>query len=458
MNRLIVVSNRVTLAQPSSAGGLAIALNAALAQRGGLWMGWSGQQTDDKAPAPLAISTVGKITYALTDLTQKDLEEYYQGFANRVLWPICHYRLDLAEYERKEMSGYFRVNRFFAERLASLVQEGDLVWVHDYHLIPLAAELRRAGLRNRLGFFLHIPWPPPDVFFAMPVHAEILKSLCSYDVVGFQTKYDVENFLGCLQRSGLARHVGGIITTTEGKSLRVGAYPIGIDTARFSTLAAQSATSRPLRKAAESLRGRDLIVGADRLDYSKGITQRIDAFERFIRSEKHMQGKVTYLQITPKSRSEVPEYEAMQRVVAEQAGRVNGELGTLDWVPIRYINRSVPHNLLSGLYRLSKVGLVTPLRDGMNLVAKEYVAAQSEDDPGVLVLSAFAGAARELDGAIKVNPYDVEGIAQALSTALTMSLEERRGRWRSMYDHLLEHDVQHWCEWFLDDLEGPPLQ
>lgn len=157
-------------------------------------MGWSGQQTDDKAPAPLAISTVGKITYALTDLTQKDLEEYYQGFANRVLWPICHYRLDLAEYERKEMSGYFRVNRFFAERLASLVQEGDLVWVHDYHLIPLAAELRRAGLRNRLGFFLHIPWPPPDVFFAMPVHAEILKSLCSYDVVGFQTKYDVENF------------------------------------------------------------------------------------------------------------------------------------------------------------------------------------------------------------------------------------------------------------------------
>ena len=455
MSRLVVVSNRVTLPAKGGAapaGGLAVALQAALEERGGIWMGWSGKSSGARDPEPLALQEHGKITYALTDLTKTDVEEYYEGFANRVLWPICHYRLDLAEYGRKEMAGYFRVNRFFAHRLAPLLQEDDVIWVHDYHLIPLAAELRQMGVKNRIGFFLHIPWPPADVLFTMPVHEEIMRGLSHYDLVGFQTDHDLSNFAGGLVREGIGEAQGDGLFSSYGRTFKGGSYPIGIETAVFADFATKAAKNIMVRKARQSIEGRDLIIGVDRLDYSKGITQRIDAFEQFVKANPGYHNKVTYLQITPKSRSEVPEYEAMQRTVAEQAGRANGAIGTVDWVPIRYINRSIGRPVLAGLYRLARIGLVTPLRDGMNLVAKEYVAAQDPEDPGVLVLSRFAGAARELNGALLVNPYDIEGTANAIARGLSMSLEERQERWRRMMDHLLEHDVMRWCDDFLADL------
>jgi trehalose 6-phosphate synthase len=455
VSRLVVVSNRVPVPDKGGiapAGGLAVALKAALEERGGIWMGWSGKSSGEKEPAPLDLQNQGEITYALTDLTDTDVEEYYHGFANRVLWPICHYRLDLAEYGRKEMAGYFRVNRFFAHRLAPLIQPDDIIWVHDYHLIPMAAELRQMGFKNRIGFFLHIPWPPADVVFTMPVHEEIMRGLSHYDLVGFQTDHDLENFAGCLKREGMGGELDDGRYSAQGRIFKGGAYSIGIETAAFAEFATRAASNSMVRKARQSLEGRDLIIGVDRLDYSKGITQRIDAFERFITANPAHQGRVTYLQITPKSRSEVPEYEQMQRMVAEQAGRVNGAIGTVDWVPIRYINRSVGRHILAGLYRLARVGLVTPLRDGMNLVAKEYVAAQDPEDPGVLVLSRFAGAARELYGALLVNPYDVESTANAMARALNMPQEERRERWRGMMGHLLEYDVSRWCGDFLKDL------
>ena len=457
MSRLVVVSNRVTLPAKGGAapaGGLAVALQAALQERGGIWMGWSGKSSGSREPEPLAQQQHGNITYALTDLTKTDVEEYYEGFANRVLWPICHYRLDLAEYGRKEMAGYFRVNRFFAHRLAPLLQEDDVIWVHDYHLIPLAAELRQMGFKNKIGFFLHIPWPPADVLFTMPVHEEIMRGLSHYDLVGFQTDHDLSNFGGGLVREGIGEALGDDQFTSYGRTFRGGYYGIGIETAAFADFARKAASNIMVRKARQSIEGRDLIIGVDRLDYSKGITQRIDAFEQFVRANPGYHNKVTYLQITPKSRSEVPEYEAMQRTVAEQAGRVNGAMGTVDWVPIRYINRSIGRPVLAGLYRLAKIGLVTPLRDGMNLVAKEYVAAQDPEDPGVLVLSRFAGAARELRGALLVNPYDIEGTANAIARGLSMSLEERQERWRGMMDHLLERDVMRWCDDFLKDLQA----
>jgi trehalose 6-phosphate synthase len=350
------------------------------------------------------------------------------------------------------MAGYFRVNRFFAQRLAPLIEPDDVIWVHDYHLIPLAAELRRIGLKNRIGFFLHIPWPSADVLVTMPVHEEIMRGLSHYDLLGFQTDHDLQNFAGYLTREGIGNDLGDGLFDSHGRTFKSAAYPIGIETAAFAELAGKASANILVRKARQSIEGRDLIIGVDRLDYSKGITQRLDAFERFITTNPAYQNKVTYLQITPKSRSEVPEYEQMQRMVAEQAGRVNGAIGTVDWVPIRYINRSSSRNVLAGLYRLATIGFVTPLRDGMNLVAKEYVAAQDPDRPGVLVLSRFAGAARELKGALLVNPYDVEGTANALARALTMSIEERRERWRGMMDHLLEHDVSRWCNDFLRDL------
>lgn len=455
MGRLIVVSNRVPIPDPAGAapaGGLAVALQAALQQRGGIWLGWSGKSSGAEAPGPLQTSTSGNISYAVTDLTGKDVEEYYHGFANRVLWPICHYRLDLAEYGRKEMAGYFRVNGFFAERLLPLIEPDDLIWVHDYHLIPLAAELRRMGVKNRIGFFLHIPLPPPDVLFTMPVHEEILRGLCQYDVVGLQTAHDLENFADCLTRQEMGVRIDHAHFRVDGRTFKAGAYPIGIETETFATLARKAVRNSIVQRTHQSLGGKALIIGVDRLDYSKGLAQRIDAFEAFLTREPTRQGNVTFLQVTPKSRSEVPEYEAMQRMVAEQAGRVNGAVGTVDWVPIRYINRSFGRPVLSGIYRLAKVALVTPLRDGMNLVAKEFVAAQDPEDPGVLVLSRFAGAASELKEALLVNPYDVEGTAYAIGRALDMPLEERRERWQRMMDTLRSNDVFCWCDSFLEDL------
>jgi len=460
MTRLIVVSNRVPVPQKgaASAGGLAVALQAALEKRGGMWVGWSGDICADDDPGPMRFSSRGNITYALTDLTETDVEEYYHGFANRVLWPICHYRLDLAEYGRREMAGYFRVNAFFASRILPFIEKDDLIWVHDYHLIPLAAELRKLGVKNRIGFFLHIPLPAPDVLFAMPVYEEILASMAQYDVVGFQTDYDVANFIDCIGRGGLGGRIDNGSLLVQGRRVTARDYPIGIETETFAQLARKASTTSLARKMYQSLDGKRLLIGVDRLDYSKGITQRIDAFEKFLSRHSTYQGRVTFLQVTPKSRSEVPEYGAMQRAVAEQAGRVNGGLGTIDWVPIRYINRSIARSGLAGLYRMAKLALVTPLRDGMNLVAKEFVAAQDEEDPGVLVLSRFAGAARELKDAMLVNPYDVEATADAIARGLSMPVEERRERWRSMMSALRANDVFNWCDAFLRDLSGerPP--
>ena len=455
MGRLVVVSNRVPLPDKNGAapaGGLAVALQSALKERGGVWLGWSGKSTGEDEPGPLQSHKAGNIEYALTDLTARDVEEYYQGFANRVLWPICHYRLDLAEYGRREMAGYFRVNRFFASRLLPLIEPDDLMWIHDYHLIPLAAELRALGVKNRIGFFLHIPWPAPDVFFAMPVHEEILVNLASYDVIGFQTEHDRENFADCLARLGLGVFMGGDRFSVTGHNFMAKAYPIGIETEAFAATAGRASGTTLAKRMTESLGGKDLIIGVDRLDYSKGITQRIDAFEKFLVRHPDNQRAVTLLQITPKSRSEVPEYEAMQRSVAEQAGRINGALGTVDWVPIRYVNRSLSRAALAGLYRMAKVALVTPLRDGMNLVAKEFVAAQDGGNPGVLLLSRFAGAAQELRDTLLVNPYDVEGTADTIERALRMPLEERRDRWQKMMEILRANDVFHWCDSFLADL------
>ncbi|MGV0876501.1 alpha,alpha-trehalose-phosphate synthase (UDP-forming) [Martelella sp. FLE1502] len=455
MSRLIVVSNRVPLPDKNGnppPGGLAIALHAALEKQNGLWMGWSGRQCSGTEQPSLIRQRIGRIDYALTDLTKKDISEYYNGFANRVLWPTFHCRLDLSEYARSEMSGYYRVNRLFADLLMPLIEPDDVIWVHDYHLIPLAEELRMRGCANKIGFFLHIPWPPADILFAMPVYDVILRGLSSYDLVGFHTDYDVGNFSECLRREGVGERLEKNSCRAYGRVFRCSAFPISIDTAEFERLAVDAVDDPLVVRTKMSLGASDLVIGVDRLDYSKGITQRIDAFHRFLRENPSRLGKTTLLQVTPKSRSNVPEYAAMQKAVAELAGRVNGELGTVDWSPVRYINQSLGRAPLAGLYRRARVGLVTPLRDGMNLVAKEYVAAQAPDDPGVLVLSRFAGAARELDSALIVNPYDLDAVASAVNAALSMPREARQERWRAMIEKLRANDVFSWCKSFLNAL------
>ncbi|WP_323718451.1 alpha,alpha-trehalose-phosphate synthase (UDP-forming) [Paracoccus aminovorans] len=456
MSRLIVVSNRVPSPDRPPQGGLAVAVHAALRDRGGVWMGWSGNSSGDREPGPLIRREEGPITYALTDLMQRDLAEYYQGLANSVLWPLCHYRIDLTDYSRRDAAGYFRVNRFFAERLAPLVRPDDLIWIHDYHMIPLAAELRRMGLKNRIGFFMHIPWPAPDVYLTLPVGEQLLHEMTAYDLLGFQTEADVENFSLCLRRSGIARPVPGGEGLHEagGRRFRLGHFPISIDAEGFARTARNAVRNVAMRKFRDSLEGRTLIVGVDRLDYTKGLPQRMAAYRRFLEGNPAWLGRTTYLQVTPQSRAGVAEYEALGREVAELAGNINGQLGRLDWSPVRYVNRAFSQQILAALYRMARLALVTPMRDGMNLVAKEYVAAQDPEDPGVLVLSRFAGAAAELgEGAVLVNPYDEEMIANAIARAVSMPLDERREMHGLLADVLRRYDVFDWSDDYLAQLE-----
>jgi trehalose 6-phosphate synthase len=455
--RLVVVSNRVPVPSDSgspAAGGLAVALNAALQQNGGFWFGWSGNVSEEERP--LQVHDFGRVSYAVMDLTQRDVDEYYAGFANRALWPVCHYRLDLTEIASNDTAGYFRVNESFARRLATLLKPDDVVWIHDYHFIPLAAYLRQMGFENRMGFFLHIPWAPYDVSSALPAYQTVLSGLTRYDLVGFQTRRDAENFTRCLEQENMARKVADDRWEADGRVFRVGAFPIGIETDLFRQEAREAKSNSLVRRMRVSMEDKHLIIGVDRLDYSKGIRQRIEAFSCMLERFPQMRNKVTFLQITPKSRSEVPEYLKMQHEVAEQAGWTNGKFGDVDWTPVRYINKAVSRTSLAGLYRSARVGMVTPLRDGMNLVAKEYVASQRATDPGVLVLSRFAGAAAELDSALLVNPYDTEATANAIVRALQMPLEERKERWAAMMEKLRANTVDHWCAAFLAALAEEP--
>ena len=460
--RLVVVSNRVPVPTTGgpAAGGLAIALELALKTSGGLWFGWSGKTSTDLDP-PLQVQTVDNINYAVADLSRRDVDEFYHGFANQALWPICHYRLDLAETSARHAAGYYRVNEQFARRLSKLLQPNDVVWVHDYHFIPLASMLRNLGCRNRIGFFLHIPWPPVEMASAIPTFERLMRAFTAYDLIGFQTARDASNFRLGLTHSTGARFTDDGRCQAYGRRILVADFPIGIDTEAFAQEARVAEKNTIVKRTRASLEGRPLLIGVDRLDYSKGIRQRLDAFSTFLESSPQaVKQRVTLLQVTPKSRSEVPEYARMQREVAEQVGCINGKLGDVDWTPIRYINKTMSRSALAGLYRIARCALVTPLRDGMNLVAKEYVAAQSPDDPGVLILSQFAGAAQELDSALFVNPYDVDSMAAAIETALAMPLDERKARWAAMMGVMRTNTVEEWARRFLRELGqgGEPLE
>ncbi|NNM74486.1 trehalose-6-phosphate synthase [Enterovirga sp. DB1703] len=463
-SRLVVVSNRVPVPGrrgAGGAGGLAVALEAALKEHGGVWFGWSGDARPAIDADALDEHQVGRINFAVTDLTKRDVEEYYLGFSNRALWPVCHYRLDLAHFSERDTAAYFRVNGFLARKLVRLLEPGDLVWVHDYHMIPMGSELRARGFGGRLGFFLHIPWPCPEIASALPEYRRLLADLTAYDVIGFQTPRDAENFGRCLAEEGLAKHLGVGWYEAQGRRVQVGAFPIGIDTDAFRQAAAKAENLPAVKRFVSTLGQQKLMIGVDRLDYSKGIDERIKSFCAYLDAHPEERGRVTYLQVTPKSRSDVPEYKQIQQEVAGRVGEANGAYGTVDWTPIRYLNQNIPHVTLTGLYRSAQVGLVTPLRDGMNLVAKEYVASQSPDNPGVLVLSRYAGAAFELDGAVIVNPYDAAGTASGIARAFAMSLAERRERWSAMMRHLETHTVNDWWRSFLDTLargDGSPSE
>jgi len=443
MSRLIVISNRVK--RPGSgteAGGLAVALAAALQESRGIWVGWSGETTDNFT-GQIAFQEDQGVKTATIDLEEQDIDEYYNGYANKTLWPLFHFRIDLAEYARDFEGGYNRVNERFADTASPLIEPDDIVWVHDYHMIPLGKMLRDRGHRNRIGFFLHIPWPPTRLLVSLPHHSKLVETLFAYDVVGFHTEEWLESFRHYVERE-MGGTVNGDFVTLGDRTIQAVACPIGVDAKEFIAAADSNAAHEMREQVGESLQGRALIVGVDRLDYSKGLEERFNGYARMLKDHPECHRNVVLLQVAPPSRGEVESYQEIRATLDALAGRINGEYSDVDWTPIRYVNQGYPRDRLAGIYRAARIGLVTPLRDGMNLVAKEYVAAQDPEDPGVLILSRFAGAALQLKDALLINPYSAEEMADAILKALAMPLDERKRRWHQMMKSVEEQDITWW--------------
>jgi trehalose 6-phosphate synthase len=453
LSRLVIVSNRVAdLENPVQSGGLAVALGDAIRSTGGVWFGWDGKVVADETGIAVTETVQGNVTVATVPMTQQDYDEYYLGFANKVLWPACHYRLDLVQFEPAYLEGYKRVNRDFATALVPILRPRDIVWVHDYHLMSLAKKLRQLGARQRLGFFLHIPFPPPEILQAIPEHDWLIEALFQFDVLGFQTANDASNFQRfVVEHSGGTPLDGGQIEAF-GRTIVVKEFPIGIDAGEFAAAAHTPEADSCIERLNRRTIVRSHIIGVDRLDYTKGIPERLKAFRRLLETHAEHMKTVTFMQIAPPTRIEVEAYSNIRKELEELSGAINGEFGDFDWTPLRYIRRTIPRTTLAALFRGCKVGLVTPLRDGMNLVAKEYVAAQNADDPGVLVLSKFAGAAEQLEEALIVNPYNIDDTADALQVALTMPLRERKQRHGALLGRIKKHDVRHWRKSFLEAL------
>lgn len=458
---LVVVSNRVARGKPNEpmTGGLAAALLPVVEHSGAIWVGSSGRVRDGHQKEPFAeIESLGAGALATLDLPAAHYGGYYEGFANSALWPALHSRSDLIRVSQDDYRSYREVNAFMARALLRFRKNETAFWVQDYHFLALGAELRDLGVDDPIGFFLHTPWPVAAVMQGVPNHRELIEAMLAYDLIGFQTEDDRQNFLGYVGQELVGQELGltvedGIIISRQG-STRCQVFPIGIDAEKFAQYAARSVSHPDVSRLRKSLNGEKLAIGVDRLDYSKGLVNRISAFDRLWTEQPGFARSISLLQIATPSRGGIEAYGNLQNEVARLVSEVNGRHGEVDWTPIRYLNKGFSQAVLAGLYRTAQVGVVTPLHDGMNLVAKEYVAAQNPVDPGVLVLSKFAGAANELDTALLVNPHDIDGMARAISIAASMPLMERKMRWEAMMKKLRGHTIQQWSADFVATLEA----
>jgi trehalose 6-phosphate synthase len=454
--RTVIVSNRVPSPneKAATAGGLAVAL-ADAATEGSLWFGWSGRRAEEtSSEAAITLSDDG-VTFATIDIAEREYQKFYNGFANGALWPLLHYRTGLLRFSRPDYEAYRAVNKSFAQALLPLLQPGDLIWIHDYQLMTMAAELRTLGVQNRIGFFLHVPFVPPSLLQVLPPATDLMAALSACDVIGFQTAGDVTAFLDNAAALLGVQPNANHRYQYNNREVRAVLTPIGIDAKKFAKLAERAELTPEATRLHESLGDRALVLGVDRLDYSKGLPQRFDAFGRLLYAYPQHRRCVNFLQIAARSRQEVGSYQTLRRELDRRAGDINGEFSDFDWVPLRYMTHPVKRNAIAGFYRRANIGLVTPLRDGMNLVAKEYVAAQDSENPGVLVLSKFAGAADELSEALIVNPFDADEVAAAMHQGLVMSLEERRERHASLLAKVRHTTAQRFCEQFLAYLRAP---
>ena len=460
LNRLLIVSNRLPYALrlagdsvhfDAAAGGLASGLRPWHARSKGLWIGWPG---DLSACTPVQRAHAERELHdrhiVPVHLSGDQIDRYYHGFANRVLWPLFHYLIDRVPVDAAGWDAYREVNDIFAAVAASQYRPGDTIWVHDYQLMLVPHLLRQRLPEARIGFFLHIPFPSSEVFRIVPWRKQILEGLLGADLLGFHTHAYLRHFVASLL------HVSGVEADIDrvrvgSREIHLGVYPMGVDAQRFTTLARDPDVAARAATIKRDAGGRSILLGVDRLDYTKGIPRRLQAVERLLERNPHLSDEIRYIQVAVPSRGEVDSYQRFKRQVEEGVGRINGACGTLRSTPVHYVQQSVSEKELAALYLAADVMLVTPLRDGMNLVAKEFVAARVDED-GVLMLSEFAGAASELDGAVVVNPYDVDSVAETLVRSLAMSIDERRARMRSLRRRVAEYDVHTWAADFLAHL------
>ncbi|MBN1366639.1 MAG: trehalose-6-phosphate synthase [Dehalococcoidales bacterium] len=462
--RLIVVSNRLPIALTrgtegewqvrSGSGGLVTALSPVLRDLGGLWIGWPG--TVGKTHPDEDIFKVSRNAgYSLipVGLTRKEIDLYYYGFSNKVLWPLFHTLQSNCNFDPAYWAGYQAVNRKFARIIADSAKEDDYVWVHDYHLMLVAKELRALGVKCRVGFFLHTPFPPPDLLTILPWRSQIIEALMEYDLIGFQTIRDRNNFIHYLEGFVKGVHVDTrrqvCTINTPQRQFRSGAFPISIDFKEFSRRAASKTISKRAERLRTAIGANQVVLGVDRLDYSKGIPERLKAFRNALERFDDLHGKVTLVQIVVPSREEVSEYQGLKIEIEGLVGEISGKFSQPGWTPVHYMFRNFKRDELLAYYRAADIALVTPLRDGMNLVAKEFCAA-NVDNSGVLILSEFAGAATQLrSSALVVNPYDIESTANAIYHAYEMGPGERRKRMRNLRESVSKRDIFWWVDFFL---------
>ena len=457
MSKLVVISNRVAVPGVinESPGGLAVGLEGALKDKGGVWFGWSGEVCEATAHEAHC-QRVNNIDYITIDLNRQQHEDYYAGFSNGLLWPLFHYVLGFTKFSRSQYLGYRSVNKIFAEKVRDYIAPDDIIWVHDYHLIPIAYELKALGVNNRIGFFLHVPFPNYGMLRSLPIAKELIESLCHFDVVGFQTDDDLANFKDAAKRSlGAEVNAKGHIKHKH-QLIFSHSYPIGVDLEsiqKYVECIKQPALFTPaFSEQCDQL----MIVGADRIDYSKGLLEKMDAYERFLSKYPEYHHVVSMVQIATLSRADDPDYINLRENLERKISHINGRHGEVDWLPVHYLNRNLGHDQLMKLFRSSKVCLVTSLRDGMNLVAKEYIAAQNPEDPGVLILSELAGASAQLVDALIINPYDIDSIADAIALAAQMPLAERKQRHQNMLNVIRQSTIQRWRANFIDALSDVP--
>lgn len=455
MSKLIVLSNRVSLPNPDThaAGGLAVALNDALDTLGGVWLGWNGEKISDHEDNKFSVQSNAHVHYMTIPLKESQYQHFYSGYSNSVLWPAMHDRDDLIQVQPYDYQIYQEVNILFAQKLAEIASPDDVIWIHDYHFLSVAHHCRQQGMKNRIGFFLHIPFAPLNIWKKIEQSELLLGHLCDYDVIGLQTERDQSLCMEVLKHYVEAIALDAEIIVRNQHLTRIKCYPIGVNPQTIQNSLKSAQADIPAFFDAEDYKDVKTIIGVDRIDYSKGLIERFNAFNTFLERHPEMHQQITELQVACPCRMEIPVYEALYEDLNHKMNQINQEYSQNKWQPINFTHGTVDHDALMQLYRFADICWVSSLRDGMNLVAKEYIAAQDANNPGVLILSKYAGSAEQMDEAILVDPEDRQAMVKALEQAVSMSKVERLERYQQLIKGIKDFDIFDWRDAFLQDLK-----